>query len=105
MIRNCTNKLVNLDMVGNRVAGITFGPKNVILVVGRNKIVERVEDDIKRIKNYSAPLNAIRHPGWKNTMRKNRYIYVYLFSYFNELRLHLEICQGMVFQSVQNQLV
>lgn len=29
-------KLVNLDMVGNRIAGIMFGPKTVIIVVGRN---------------------------------------------------------------------
>lgn len=54
-------QLVNLDMIGNRVGGITFGPKNVILVVGRNKIVADVETAMERIKNYAAPLNAIRH--------------------------------------------
>ena len=52
-------KLVNLDMIGNRVAGITFGPKNVIIVVGRNKIVEGVKEAMERVKNYAAPLNAI----------------------------------------------
>ncbi|MHC4181622.1 MAG: lactate utilization protein, partial [Planctomycetota bacterium] len=31
--------LVNLDMIGNRVGGIIFGPKIVVIVVGRNKIV------------------------------------------------------------------
>ncbi len=60
-----SGKLVNLDMIGNRVAGITFGPKNVIIVVGRNKIVEGVKEAMERVKKYSAPLNAIRHPNWK----------------------------------------
>jgi len=66
-------KLVNLDMVGNRVGGITFGPKHVIIVVGRNKIVSDVGTAMDRIKNYSAPLNAIRHPGWKTPCVKTAY--------------------------------
>ena len=53
--------LINLDMVGNRVAAITFGPKNVVIFIGRNKIVADVYNGMARIKNYSAPLNAIRH--------------------------------------------
>ena len=68
-----SGKLVNLDMIGNRVAGITFGPKNVIIVVGRNKIVTGVEEAMERVKNYSAPLNAIRHPGWKTPCVKTSY--------------------------------
>lgn len=52
--------LVNLDMIGNRVGGITFGPRNVIILVGRNKIVSDLEDAMMRIKNYAAPANAIR---------------------------------------------
>ena len=31
--------LVNLDMFGNRVGAITFGPRNVLILVGRNKVV------------------------------------------------------------------
>lgn len=68
-----SGKLVNLDMVGNRVAGITFGPKNVIIVVGRNKITEGVDAAMKRVKDYAAPLNAIRHPGWKTPCVKTSY--------------------------------
>ena len=56
-----TGKLVNLDMIGNRVAAIAFGPKHVILVVGRNKIVPTVEEGMQRIKRYAAPANAVRH--------------------------------------------
>ena len=55
-----TGKLVNLDMTGNRVAGITFGPRNVIILVGRNKVVPDVEDAMLRVKNYAAPANAMR---------------------------------------------
>ena len=54
-------KLVNLDMVGNRVAAITFGPKNVVILVGRNKIVPDIARAMLRIKDYAAPINAIRH--------------------------------------------
>lgn len=53
--------LVNLDMIGNRVGGITFGPKYVIIVVGRNKIVQNLDEAMNRIKNTAAPANAIRH--------------------------------------------
>ena len=50
--------LVNLDMVGNRVGGLTFGPHHVVVVIGRNKIVENVEAAVERIRRFAAPLNA-----------------------------------------------
>jgi L-lactate utilization protein LutB len=55
-----TGELVNLDMFGNRVAGITFGPKHVVIFVGRNKIVPDLEAAMERIKEYAAPTNAMR---------------------------------------------
>ena len=55
-----TGQLVNLDMFGNRIGGITFGPKYVIILVGRNKIVVDIQDAMYRIKNYVAPVNAMR---------------------------------------------
>jgi hypothetical protein len=54
-------QLVNLDMVGNRVGAITFGPKHVVILIGRNKIVPDLEAAMDRIRSYSAPVNAIRH--------------------------------------------
>lgn len=65
-----TGMLVNLDMVGNRVAGLTFGPQTVILFIGRNKIVPTLDDAMQRIKNVAAPANAIRHAGLKTPCRK-----------------------------------
>jgi L-lactate utilization protein LutB len=53
-------QLVNLDMLGNRVCGITFGPKNVIVLMGRNKVVPGLDEAMARIKNYAAPINTMR---------------------------------------------
>lgn len=53
-------QLVNLDMVGNRVAAIMWGPKHVLLIIGRNKICPDIEDAMFRVKNYAAPVNTMR---------------------------------------------
>jgi len=55
-----TGQLVNLDMIGNRIGGITFGPKHVIILAGRNKIVPDLDAAMFRIKNYAAPVNTMR---------------------------------------------
>jgi L-lactate utilization protein LutB len=55
-----TGELVNLDMIGNRVGGLIFGPQNVVILVGRNKIVPDLEAAMGRIKNYVAPINTKR---------------------------------------------
>ena len=52
--------LVNLDMIGNRIAALTFGPRFVVVLAGRNKIVPDLEAAWDRIKNYAAPVNAMR---------------------------------------------
>jgi hypothetical protein len=53
-------QLVNLDATGNRVGAINFGPKNVILTIGRNKLVSDLEAAFNRVKDIAAPINAIR---------------------------------------------
>jgi L-lactate utilization protein LutB len=53
--------LVNIDGNGNRVAAMFFGPKKVIVVAGRNKIVDGdLQAAIDRIKNWASPPNAKR---------------------------------------------
>jgi hypothetical protein len=52
-------KLVNIDGMGNRVAAMVFGPKKVILVIGRNKIVADMDAAIERLKNVIAPQHAM----------------------------------------------
>jgi len=54
-------KIVNVDGHGNRVAAMLFGPNKVIIVVGVNKIVENLEQALKRIREKTAPLNVKRH--------------------------------------------
>jgi hypothetical protein len=53
--------LVNLDMVGNRTAALAFGPRHVLVLAGRNKVVENLAQAVHRIKNQAAPANAMRH--------------------------------------------
>ncbi len=53
-------ELVNIDGAGNRVSSTIFGPGKVILVAGYHKIVEDVQEGIKRVKDVAAPINAKR---------------------------------------------
>lgn len=53
-------RLVNIDGFGNRVASMAFGPKKVLIVAGKNKIVDNVEAGLDRIKNVVCPANATR---------------------------------------------
>ncbi len=53
-----------LDMVGNRIAPVAFGPRKVILVAGRNKIVADRTQAEERIRRIAAPQNVARHPGF-----------------------------------------
>ena len=52
--------MVNIDGNANRVAAYAFGPKNVLLIVGMNKVVKTEEDAMSRARNEAAPINAQR---------------------------------------------
>lgn len=52
--------LYNIDGNGNRVAAMIYGPKKVLVIVGKNKIVEDEQVAIQYIQNVSAPANAMR---------------------------------------------
>ena len=54
--------LVNIDGNSNRVAAIAYGPKNVIMIVGMNKVAKDVDSAISRARNIAAPVNAQRFP-------------------------------------------
>ena len=53
-------ELVNIDGSGNRVACLAFGPKEVIVVAGMNKVVSNVEEGVTRSRNFAAPPNTVR---------------------------------------------
>lgn len=57
-------------MIGNRVAPLAFGPRNVVLFIGKNKIVKDLDEALKRIRTISAPLNAKRHDDLKTPCQK-----------------------------------
>lgn len=52
--------LVNIDGNANRVAAYAYGPKNVLLIVGMNKVVKTEADAMSRARNEAAPINAQR---------------------------------------------
>lgn len=51
-------KLVSVDGVGNRVAGMIFGAHKVIIALGQNKVVEDIEDAFCRIRKVIGPAHA-----------------------------------------------
>lgn len=53
-------QLVNIDGHGNRVACLITGPKNVIVIVGMNKITTDVDAAIDRVRNMATPPNTVR---------------------------------------------
>lgn len=53
-------ELYNVDGNSNRVAAILYGPKNVILVCGYNKIVKNIDEAVDRVKRIAAPNNTVR---------------------------------------------
>ena len=53
-------ELVNIDGNGNRVAALIYGPENVIIIAGMNKITKNVEEGISRTRNIASPQNCIR---------------------------------------------
>ena len=53
-------QLVNVDGNGNRVAALIYGPKQVIILAGMNKVVPSVDDAIRRVHNTASSPNCIR---------------------------------------------
>lgn len=53
-------ELYNIDGNGSRVAPMIFGPKQVIIVAGINKLVKNIEEAERRVRNYAAPIDAKR---------------------------------------------
>ena len=51
---------VNMDGRSNRVSSMCYGPKNLIYVCGKNKIVKNIDEAILRIETVAAPLNTKR---------------------------------------------
>ena len=53
-------QLVNIDGNANRVSAIAQGPKQVLFIVGMNKVCDDLDGAMKRARNVAAPINAQR---------------------------------------------
>lgn len=53
-------ELYNVDGNGNRVSAMIFGPKQVIIVCGVNKIVRDIDEAVRRVETVAAPKNTVR---------------------------------------------
>ena len=57
--------LVNIDGFGNRVAAMMYGPRQVIVIAGMNKVAKTLNDAIVRARTIAAPRNVQRFPNCK----------------------------------------
>ena len=53
-------QMVNIDGNGNRVAAIVYGPESVIVIAGMNKVVDTLDDAVRRARTVAAPSNKQR---------------------------------------------
>ncbi|MDR2702468.1 MAG: lactate utilization protein [Spirochaetaceae bacterium] len=53
-------EMVNLDCSGSRVAAMAYGPRNVVVTAGVNKLCSNLEEAVKRVRSI-APMNCKRN--------------------------------------------
>ncbi len=58
-----TGEMVNIDGLGNRVAAIIYGAKEVLVIAGMNKVCDTLEDAVRRARTVAAPMNEQRFLG------------------------------------------
>lgn len=53
-------ELINIDGRGNRVAALIYGPEQVIIIAGMNKVATDEAAGLARARNMAAPPNCVR---------------------------------------------
>ena len=53
-------ELLNIDGMGNRTAALIFGPRNVVIIAGMNKVTTDLDTAVKRVRCKACPPNALR---------------------------------------------
>lgn len=53
-------QMVNIDGAGNRVSAVIYGPKNILVIAGMNKVVDDLDAAIHRARTVAAPMNKQR---------------------------------------------
>ena len=94
-------ELINVDGFGNRGAALVYGPKSVIVVVGKNKIVKNAEEGFKRIKEIAAPKNCQRLAKNNYCAYKNECMAIGGESLSDGCKSESRICCSYIVQSYQ----
>jgi len=55
---SATGEIVNVDGIGNRTNGMSFGPKKVVIVAGMNKVAQDLEGALTRVREVAGPMRA-----------------------------------------------
>jgi LUD domain len=55
---SATGEIVNVDGIGNRTNGMTFGPAKVVIVSGMNKVTPDLDAALRRVREVAAPMRA-----------------------------------------------
>ena len=58
-----TGEMVNIDGLGNRVAAVIYGAKEVLVIAGMNKVCDTLDDALRRARTVAAPMNEQRFLG------------------------------------------
>ena len=53
-------EMVNIDGTGNRLAAINYGPREILVIAGMNKVMDTLEEAVRRARTGAAPLNKQR---------------------------------------------
>jgi hypothetical protein len=53
-----TGEIVNVDGVGNRTSAMAFGPRNVMIIAGVNKLSPNLNAAVNRVHEIAGPLRA-----------------------------------------------
>lgn len=53
-------QMVNIDGNGNRVAPVVYGPDSIVVIAGMNKVVDSLEEAVRRARTVAAPMNKQR---------------------------------------------
>lgn len=53
-------QILNIDGMGNRLAGMTYGKKQTFIIAGKNKICDDFDSALYRARNVAAVKNAAR---------------------------------------------
>ena len=53
-------QMVNIDGTGNRVAAIIYGPKQVLVIAGMNKVEDTLDEALRRARTVASPMNNQR---------------------------------------------